>query len=182
MGSNKALDKHYKRVVIAIRLKKDQKLMLKAFKEVPVNSLEMLLPITKIKMQKFDKMVFGAMALTSLGGLVAKAVTYKAHLIVNSTLGVAAVAAILAIQGALRYSNKRSSYLGELNNFLYNKNIANNRGLLALLVDRAEDESFKEVLLTYSFLRRNGEMPRQPAVQREKQTSDLGNTVCFSFI
>jgi hypothetical protein len=43
---------------------------------------------------------------------------------------------------------------------LYFKNIANNRGLLTLLVDRAEDELFKKLALTYSFLLAN----RPPSV------------------
>ncbi|KAK2150214.1 hypothetical protein LSH36_418g02098 [Paralvinella palmiformis] len=37
-------NEYYKQVIVAVRLKRDDKLMLKAFKEVPISALEQLLP------------------------------------------------------------------------------------------------------------------------------------------
>ena len=58
-----------------------------------------------------------------------------------------------------------------MNRTLYYNNIANNRGLLALLVDRAEDELFKEAIATYTFLLTH----RQPSIHdlpSSEQTSE----------
>lgn len=48
------------------------------------------------------------------------------------------------------------------------QNIANNRGLLTLLVDRAEDETFKEALLSYAFL-----LLSRPAMMRQKPVDQV---------
>ncbi|GFO47118.1 transmembrane protein 143-like [Plakobranchus ocellatus] len=123
---------YYKRVVVAIRLKKDSKLALKAFKEVPVNRLEMLLPDGTIQMSTWDKGLLASSAGIALFGVLAKVVTVLASL----------------------------------------NNIANNRGLITLLVDRAEDESLKEALLTYAFI-----LNSRPAVLRNKPSSDFSQAI-----
>ena len=71
----------------------------------------------------------------------------------------------------LPYFTITANYLTDVNRTLYYNNIANNRGLLALLVDRAEDELFKEALLAYTFLLTH----RQPSIHDQlskDQTSD----------
>lgn len=143
---------YYKRVVVAVRLKKDQKLILKSFKEVPVNALEMLLPDGKVTMSKLDKGVITTSAAIAFAGILAKIVTALADLNVDWTLVFTGVTGFVGIRSWTVYKNRRNAYMVDLSRMLYFKNIANNRGLLTLLVDRAEDESFKEALLVYSFL------------------------------
>ena len=77
---------YYKRVVVAIRLKKDTKLLLKAFKEIPVNNLEMILPDGTLKMNRLDKGVLTASLFIAASGLVAKAVTVLAHMNLDLSL------------------------------------------------------------------------------------------------
>ena len=168
-------EEYYKRVVVAVRLRRDDKLMLKIFKEVPVNSLEQLLPDGKIMMSRLDKGVLTTSAGIALTGVLAWLVTLLAHIYVPTILIVAAVPTAIGIQSWTSYKNRRNQYLADLNRILYYKNIANNRGLLALLVDRAEDEIFKEALLAYTFLLTN-----RPPSSLEKGSSDqlpaeLGN-------
>ena len=146
---------YYKRVVVAVRLKKDDKLMLKAFKEVPVNALEQLLPDGKILMSHFDKTIIGSSLALAGAGIVAKVVASLAHVQMDWTMLLSTITALIAVRAWTVYKNRRNSYLLQLSRMLYFKNIANNRGLLTLLVDRAEDEIFKEVLLVYSFLLTN---------------------------
>ncbi|ESO98305.1 hypothetical protein LOTGIDRAFT_231385 [Lottia gigantea] len=143
---------YYKRVVVAIRLKKDMKLMLKAFKEVPVNALEMLLPDGTIKMNTTDKGILVTSGVIAGVGIIAKLVTVLADLNVDWMLIFTAVMGTIGVRSWTVYKNRRNAYLVDVSRTLYFKNIANNRGLLTLLVDRAEDESFKEALLTYTFL------------------------------
>ncbi|KAL8603060.1 hypothetical protein ACOMHN_015625 [Nucella lapillus] len=143
---------YYKRVVVAIRLKKDSKLMLKAFKEIPVNSLEMVLPDGTIRMNTMDKGILASSVFIATVGLVAKVVTVLASMNFDWTLVVTLVTGAIGVRAWTTYKNRRNAYLVDVSRTLYFKNVANNRGLLALLVDRAEDESFKEALLAYTFL------------------------------
>ncbi|XP_074644094.1 transmembrane protein 143-like isoform X2 [Tubulanus polymorphus] len=166
---------YYKRIVAAVRLRKDSKLILKMFKEVPINALEQLLPDGKIKMTKFDQ---GILTLTiSIGmiGVMVKFVTMLAHFHVQWSLIMTGAAVLVAARSWTVYKNKRNLYLADLNRMLYYKNLANNRGLLTLLVDRAEDESFKEALLAYTFLlTRRPPSSLQQASDSESLPAEIG--------
>ncbi|XP_067651664.1 transmembrane protein 143-like [Haliotis asinina] len=165
---------YYKRVVLAIRLKKDSKLMLKAFKEVPINSLEMLLPDGTIKMSTFDKGLLSSSVFLASVGVVAKVVTVLAEMKIDWTLIVTAITGMVGIRAWTVYKNRRNSYLVDVSRMLYFKNIANNRGLLTLLVDRAEDESFKEALLTYTFLLTNRPPSEKAKPSSQHNPAELG--------
>ncbi|XP_076110412.1 transmembrane protein 143-like isoform X2 [Mytilus galloprovincialis] len=145
----------YKRVVVALRLKKDQKLMLKVYKEVPVNGLEMLLPDGRIVIKSRDKQIIAGSAFLAMSSVLAKCVTILAHLNIDWFLVVFITAGMIGGRTYTVYNNRKNKYLARLNRQLYFKNVANNRGSLALLVDRAEDESFKEALMAYTFLLTN---------------------------
>ena len=172
---------YYKRVVVAIRLKKDQKLILKSFKEIPVGALEMMLPNGKIKIRAIDKWIIASSVSVAAIGIITKIVMLLAHISKDITVAVSLIMIIIATRAWTMYKNKRNKYLAELSSTLYFKNIANNRGLLALLVDRAEDESFKEALLVYSFLLANRPWTAREMSSSEQKPSDLGIEI-FSFI
>ncbi len=168
---------YYKRVVVAVRLKKDDKLILKAFKEIPINALEQLLPDGKVQMTKFDQGLIGVTLTIAAGGILAKFITYLAHVHVDWTLLITGVTGLMGLQAWNTYKNRRNYYLMDLNRALYFKNIANNRGLLALLVDRAEDETFKEALMVYTFLLTNRPPSTVEKESSEQKTEDLGDYV-----
>ncbi|KAL4234299.1 hypothetical protein ACF0H5_005950 [Mactra antiquata] len=165
---------YYKRVVIALRFKRDQKLMLKSFKEIPVNALEMMLPDGKIKISKMDKGIIATSVTIAAVGVLAKIVTLLADLNVDWMLLLTGVTGLAAVQSWTAYKNKRNKYLADLSRLLYFKNVANNRGLLALLVDRAEDESFKEALLVYTFLLANRPRSMHDMLSIEMSPEELG--------
>ncbi|XP_041377097.1 transmembrane protein 143-like [Gigantopelta aegis] len=160
---------YYKRVVVALRLKKDTKLMLKAFKEIPVNNLEMLLPDGSIQMSTLDKGIVSASVFIAAVGVLTKVVTLLAGLNIDWMLVVTTVTGLIGVRAWTVYKNRRNAYLVDMLRTLYFKNIANNRGLLTLLVDRAEDESFKEALLVYTFLLTN----RPPSAKSSSASSNL---------
>ncbi|XP_038078717.1 transmembrane protein 143-like [Patiria miniata] len=143
---------YYKRVVLAVRPKGNNKLILKMFKEIPTGALEQLLPDGKIQMTRWDQGVLGtAIAIGSLSLLV-KGVTLLADIKLDWTLITASVTGLMALSAWNKYKNRRTRYMMQLSRTLYFKNVANNRGVLTLLVDRAQEETFKEALLTYAFL------------------------------
>ena len=142
----------YKRVVIAIRAKKQTKLMLKSFKDIRCANLEHLLPEGKIRMTQFDQRILAGTLAVGATGVVIKLVSFLADYKISWTYIAISVAGVVALRAWNMYKNKRNSYLVHLSQTLYFKSIANNRALLTLLADRAEDEVFKVTLLAYSFL------------------------------
>lgn len=168
---------YYKRVVVAVRPKKQDKLLLKAFKEVPAIALEKLLPDGKIQMTKLDQGIIATSVAMASVGVLAKLVSYLASVHVDWTLLFTVVTGLIGVRWWTVYKNRRTQYLLELSRMLYFKNIANNRGLLALLVDRAEDELFKEALLVYTFLLTNRPPSTKLMDSTEQSADDLGKRV-----
>ncbi|XP_060080669.1 transmembrane protein 143-like [Ylistrum balloti] len=164
---------YYKRVALAMRLKKDQKLLLKGFKDVPKNSLEMLMPDVKIRMTNYDKLWLGGSVSMFAISLMMKTVPFLSG-VQNWTLGLTGVTVAVGGTMYFRYQNRRNAYLAELFQMLYSNNIANNRGLLTLVVDRAEDESFKEALLVYAFLLANRPVRVKNKAMAEMAPEELG--------
>ncbi|XP_052816715.1 transmembrane protein 143-like isoform X2 [Mya arenaria] len=143
---------YYKRLVVALRFKRDQKLTLKCFKEIPVNRLEMVLPDGKIDYSKKAQGLVATSVALAGTGVIAKIVTTLADIQVDWPVIFTGVTGLMGAYGVYEYQSQRNNYLADLSRLLYFKTIANNRGLLSLLVDRAEDETLKEALLVYSFL------------------------------
>jgi hypothetical protein len=143
----------FTRVFVAVRFRSEKRLHLKVFKDVACDKMEHLLPDGKIKMSEYDKWFLAGSVLvgSSMVGLRSLPVLASyPHLDWTwAGLGLAALAGGRAWVG---YRNKRNKYLANLAATLYFKTVANNRGVLTLLADRAVDEEFKEAFLAYVFL------------------------------
>ena len=143
---------YYTRVFVAVRSKSEKKLHLKAFKDVPCNKLEYLLPDGKVRMSKFDN---GFLASSVFAGATVVALRYLPVLsdykVEWMWMGLG-LAGLIGARAAIGYKNKRNQYLVNLATTLYYKTVSNNRGVLTLLADRAVDEEFKEAMLAYVFL------------------------------
>jgi Protein of unknown function (DUF3754) len=126
---------------------------LKLFKNIPHTDLEMVFPNTRIKFRKLDKIKFGA---TAGGGLGMGIVGVATKLAVAATpIGMAgAVAAFggVAARQVTTFIGQRNKYMMTLAQNLYFHAMADNRGVLTLLADRAAEEDVKEELLLYSVL------------------------------
>lgn len=139
----------YTRVFLAVRCKGEKKLHLKVFKDILATELEHLLPRGKLKMSPFDK---GMLASGVLFGVCLPLLRLLPSVSDLTVKGGALVAVFVAGRAWTNYKNKRNHYLANLAKTLYFKTVANNRGVLTLLTDRAQDEEFKEALLAYVFL------------------------------
>ena len=155
-GTRPTIDPEYEvytRVCVAVRSRGEKKLFFKAFKDVPCGKLEYLLPGGKIKMSSFDKTFLASSVV--LGGLTIglRSLPAIADLVnVQWTWLAFALTAATGARAWIGYKNKRNHYLANLASTLYYKTVANNRGVLTLLADRAQDEEFKEAILAYVFL------------------------------
>ena len=126
---------------------------LKLFKNIPHTDLEMIFPNTRVKFRLADKLKFGVTASSGVGMGIAGAMTKLA--VAATPIGMAgaavAVGGVCARQVA-NFVGQRNKYLVKMSQNLYFHSMADNRGVLTLLADRAADEDVKEELLLYSVL------------------------------
>ncbi|MGI9383554.1 MAG: DUF3754 domain-containing protein [Methyloligellaceae bacterium] len=129
---------------------------LKLFKNIPHSDLEMLFPNTKVAFKPLDKI---RLSLTAGGGTAAGVFGTVTKLLAAANpiamgLALAGLVGVIFRQ-VMSFFNTRNHYMMVLAQNLYFHNLANNRGVLTLLADRAEEEDIKEDLLLYAFLAGN---------------------------
>ena len=147
--------------------------VLKMFHNVPKADLEMLFPNTKIRMRLKDKLMIGIPALISgiilavtklgasfiiLGALIGFWLGFSDEPVtLNKTSLVVVLAGLSTIAGYLwkqfsGFNKKKLQFVQKLIENLYFKNLDNNDGVYYRLVNEAEKEEVKEVLLAYFYL------------------------------
>ena len=147
--------------------------VLKMFHNVPKADIEMLFPNTKIRMRLKDKLMIGVPALIS--GIILAATKLGASFIIiaaligfwlglsdepvnlNKTSLLVVMAGLGTIAGYLwkqfsGFNNKKLEFVQKLIENLYFKNLDNNEGVYYRLVNEAEKEEVKEILLAYFYL------------------------------
>ena len=142
----------FTRVFVAVRSKSEKRLHLKVFKEVPCNKLEYLVPDGKIKMSTFDKRFLGLSVAVGASSVAVRSLPVLTDYVSQWTWIGFGLAVLVGLRAWSGYKNKRNQYLANLSKTLYFKTVSNNRGVLTLLTDRAQDEEFKEAMLAYTFL------------------------------
>jgi len=148
-------------------------IFLKLFRNVPKADLEMLFPNTKIKMRIIDKLFIGVPAILS-GGVIIATKLGATLLLLGSLIGYwigfsaieieldkTKLLILLAGFGTLAaylwkqfsiFKNKKLRFMKTLTENLYFKNLDNNAGVFHRLIDDAEEEEYKEIILAYYFL------------------------------
>lgn len=126
---------------------------LKVFKQIPHIDLEMLFPNAEIKLKPLDKL---KLTLTAGGGTVGSIIATLTKL-AAATNPLAIAGLLLGLIGVIfrqitKFFTQRTKYMMILAQNLYFHNLANNRGALTLMTDRAEEEEIKECFLLYHFL------------------------------
>ena len=178
----------YERVVIYVRFKdaqyfKEQERtdllfepgtsVIKLFRNVPKNDLEMLFPNTEIRMKPIDKVIIGVpaaigglfMLITKLGstllliiaviafwlGLRSEPASINQATLIALTVGLGGLGGFLWRQFN-KYKNRKISFMKTLAENLYHKNLDNNAGVFFNIIDAAEEEECKETILAYYHL------------------------------
>jgi hypothetical protein len=126
---------------------------IKLFKNMPRSDVEMIFPNTKVKFRFFDKVKFGVTAGSGVGTGVIGTAT-KLAVVSNPYTLVMALAALGGVAGrqVTNFINQRNRYMAVLAKNLYFHSMADNRGVMTLLADRAADEDIKEEILFYTAL------------------------------
>lgn len=126
---------------------------LKLFKNIPHSDLEMIFPNTQVKFRVADKVKFGVTASSGVGMGVVGVVSKLA--VAATPVGMAGAALAFGGVAARQVANfvgQRNKYLMKMAQNLYFHAMADNRGVLTLLADRAAEEDVKEEMLLYSVL------------------------------
>jgi hypothetical protein len=143
----------FSRVALLVRLTNcpDGPIFLKLFKNVVAEDLEMLLPYVRIRMRLLDHVKIGS---SVLGGVVTASWKMFTATILSPWLLLLVAAGFIgaAIRGLFGFLSRKTKYMHALSSNLYFQNLANNASALAHLVDSAEAEEHKELLLAYYIL------------------------------
>ncbi len=126
---------------------------IKLFKNMPRSDVEMIFPNTKVRFRLFDKLKFGVTASSGVG-MGAFATAGKIAVATNPYTLAGAVAGLggIALRQATNFHYQRTRYMAVLAQNLYFHAMADNRGVMTLLADRAAEEDIKEEMLLYSVL------------------------------
>ena len=152
--------------------------IVKLFRNVPKNDLEMLFPNTEVRMKPIDKILIGVP--TAVGGIFMLVTKLGATLLLvfsvlafwlglhdqPATLDQPTLIALLVGLGGLggflwrqfsKYKNRKIQFMKQLAENLYFKNLDNNAGVFHHLIDTAEEEECKETILAYYHLYISGQ-------------------------
>jgi hypothetical protein len=153
-GQEKQIE-FYRRLVVLARLKEEDDLLLKMFRNIPTADLEALLPHAQVSMNWFDraKVAVGAGgALGSIGAAVTKAAT-------AASLGLFNLLYVLGLPFLVLGWRSFSGYRRALNNRdsqrtknLYYLNLASNWAVLSTTLARTSQEETKEAAILYLYL------------------------------
>lgn len=147
----------------------DQNIYLKLFKNIPRTDIEMCFPNPRVRFRAWDKLKLGVTASSGLGmGLVGAA--GKIALVASNPLAAAGAAAGLggiAFRQFFNFVNQKQRYMVVLAQNLYFHAMADNRGVMIKLTDRAAEEDVKEEMLLYTVLVKEKANRRDlPAIDR----------------
>ena len=145
--SNKITSRDYfKRVILAIRLKGQDRLYLKAFRDIPLQNLPQLLPVGKLQIGQYEQRLIWFTFLVGTSTVVTDLITTMANFHIPGLLvGGSSLTLLLALWSIRSSYRSKINYLSNMNRVLFYKNIASNKQLLAMIIDRAEDELSKEM-------------------------------------
>lgn len=132
-----------------------ERIYMKLFKNMPRTDVEMIFPNTKVRFRMWDKIRFGVSAGGGVGMGVFGTIGKIAMLSNPVTLftAIAGLGGILTRQ-VMAFINQRNRYMVVMAQNLYFHSMADNRGVMTLLADRAAEEDIKEEILLYSVLAR----------------------------
>lgn len=163
----------FQRVVMMLKQKSHKQLgvdadtknvFMKVFKDIPQMDVEMLFPGTRLRMPVLERLKLGGSTLSTIGYVIWKLQTFSIGIVTGIFTGAIGLATIIALYTPLAlligYGYKTYSYFQvtkqtyqlQLTQSLYYQNLDNNAGVLFRMLDEAEEQEVREVLLAYFYL------------------------------
>jgi hypothetical protein len=133
---------------------KPDNVYIKIFKNIPKSDVEMVFPNTEVKFRMQDKLWLGVTGGGAVGAGVFGAAGKLALAFSNPITAAGAVGGIglVLFRQVMNVMNQKQRYMQVLAQNLYFHSMADNRGAMSKLADRAAEEDFKEEVLLYSVL------------------------------
>ncbi|MBR2004069.1 MAG: DUF3754 domain-containing protein [Thermoguttaceae bacterium] len=127
---------------------REQEIVVKLFKNVPLEDLKIAAPRVELAFPLFDGIkigggFLGTVVAASLKLFLASAITLVGFLVLLASFATA------SLKSAFGFLNRRTKYWERYSSSLYFQTLASNRAALALLVAMAEEQETKELLLGY---------------------------------
>ena len=174
----------FARLALLVRVvnRQPESVFLKLFKNVVAEDMEMLLPYVRIRMKLFDQLKIGALV---VGGVTTASWQFWTAAILSPwvllTVGCGFVGA--CVKGVTNFVASKTRYIHRLTTNLYFQNLANNSSMLTHVIDSAESEECKELLLAYFLLyvERDRDFTQEQLDRRAEQwlATEFGVTVDF---
>lgn len=154
----------FRRLVVVFQFKDEPGLNLKLFRDIPVADVEALLPHAEAEMSTLDRLKIALGGAGAFGGIAWKVVTGTA------VLGQFAWAWIVAffglsIRAFLGYRRARHARSSQMTHNLYYRIVANNAGVLELLLGNIGQEELKEAAIGYALLLHRPELTTAQALE-----------------
>lgn len=163
----------------------EDNIYLKLFKNIPRADIEMAFPNTRVKFRLLDKLRLGVTAGGGIGVGLMGAAGKIAVAASNPLAAAGAVAGLggLAFRQGMKFFNQKQRYMVVMAQNLYFHSLADNRGVLIILSDRAAEEDVKEEMLLYSVLAKepanHADLPAIDAAIEQYLTASFGVNVDF---
>ena len=127
---------------------------MKLFKNIPRTDLEMVFPNTEVRFRLLDKVKLG---LTASGGLGFGAFGAAGKIAMIASNPIGAAGAVFALGGvvfrqAVAFMNQKQRDMVVMAKNVYFHSMADNRGVMLKLANRAAEEDVKEEMLLYTVL------------------------------
>jgi Protein of unknown function (DUF3754) len=159
----------YQRLVVMFQLHEHERvngevdtnaIYLKLFKNIPKQDIDMLLPCSNFQMSWVDhgKVIVptmsGFLLAVAKGFTAATAALFTGFWGVLAFLGFVGGTAGYGVKSFLGYLRTKDKYQLNLTQSLYYQNLDNNAGVMFRILDEAEEQECREVILAYALLRR----------------------------
>ena len=143
----------FRRAAVLVRtVDRPDLVYLKLFKDIVAENLEMVLPEVRVRMRWVDGLKISSGLVGSLATAAWKA--FAAAVLLTPLLFMLTLGTFLAalVRAIFAYVSNKTRYMQALSANLYFQNLANDASVLTHLVDSAEAEETKEMLLAYFIL------------------------------
>ncbi|HRN85067.1 MAG TPA: TMEM143 family protein [Hyphomicrobium sp.] len=190
MGEQRITRKEAERIVRNLRAMlpadvNEESIYIKLFKNIPRADIEMVFPNTRVKFRLMDKLRLG---ITAGGGIGMGLMGAAGKIAVAASNPIAAAGAVfglggLAFRQGMKFLNQKQRYMVVMAQNLYFHSMADNRGVLIKLADRAAEEDVKEEMLLYSVLAKerakHADLPAIDAAIEQYLFASFGISVDF---
>jgi hypothetical protein len=131
---------------------KEDSIYLKLFKDIPRSDIEMIFPNTRVRFRLLDKIKLGLTGGAGVGvsafGAAGKIAVAAANPFAAAVAGLGSI----VLRQCVNFMNQRQRYMVILARNLYFHAMADNRGVIIKLANRAAEEDVKEEMLLYAAL------------------------------